>query len=771
MVITGKSGAGKSTFLLHWVLNRKNKEFTLLHIFVGTSYQTLNTVFSQLIKQLNKELKINSEKDSIKGTPDSNSVVDNFFEIINEIEKTTKLVVVIDGVDQIISTQFLNITGLLERQLPNNVKLIFSTNQTLAFNRNFVFHEIISPNADAVIQVILRREGKYLEYNNIINSFSDIKEKDLLPIVPIILVRHLMLVAKYDNFNKIVAEYHPYFMSIEEMYKIYFKTISNMLNIDIIKHINTYIYVSRSGLSKYLIKKLMSYYNSEEIDRIISVFNFEYNRDIDNKLTFQNSIIKNTLYNLFICNKSNEINARISIAKELWNKKDKDNILELTFQLYKIISYSEVDNLLHYMEKLKHILSDIDNVMNIFDNDEFAINKYLAVIKDNNFTVTWNDKIKKKFLDNNNSFTKYSKRYPLMLLNLAKYNEVIKWYNYYETSYKNTFNDINYIVLYYKNIAEAYLYIDDITKADSYLHKAIDLEGVDNNYLLPVYNLLGFVNKEKGLYKTSIEYYNKYLDIIFKKSGINTPKVALIYNNIARVYSTTAQHEKSLEYNIKALTIRKEMLGDNHPDTTMSLNNIAVDYLNMGETEKALDYMVESYNTRKIVLGEYHPYTIMNVNNLGAINYKLHRYDSALMYFKEAKKLNEAVLGYNHKDTGMVYNNLAKTYAAMEDFKKAHKYYSKAKNIYISSFSKNHLYVGTVYSNLGDLYRQFNKNIYAIFMYSKDVKIRLINLGYNNSETQGVITKLKDSYVSLIKFENIVQKIIDKKIKKWKVEL
>jgi tetratricopeptide (TPR) repeat protein len=89
-----------------------------------------------------------------------------------------------------------------------------------------------------------------------------------------------------------------------------------------------------------------------------------------------------------------------------------------------------------------------------------------------------------------------------------------------------------------------------------------------------LYNNIGDVCDNLGLYEKAIEVFGKALKILDKTVGYYHPSTATVLNNIGTTYYEQEKYNEAMEYYGKALEIRIKVLRSDHPDTMAAQENI-----------------------------------------------------------------------------------------------------------------------------------------------------------------------------------------------------
>jgi len=199
-------------------------------------------------------------------------------------------------------------------------------------------------------------------------------------------------------------------------------------------------------------------------------------------------------------------------------------------------------------------------------------------------------------------------------------------------------------------IAVCQTYDKDYTGSESTSIEAITLlENLDKNndvekYKGFIYNNLGIVFNELGLYKESLKYHNRALILKRNLKGNFQRSIGLSENNIAFVYKNLGQYDLAINRYQKILE-NKELI-KNYPDVyVLALGNYANTLYLSKRYEKLPELYLKALRISDSINNTYnaiiiHQHLAEYYNN---INYK----DSAKYYAYKAKTISEE---YNNDD-------------------------------------------------------------------------------------------------------------------------
>lgn len=116
------------------------------------------------------------------------------------------------------------------------------------------------------------------------------------------------------------------------------------------------------------------------------------------------------------------------------------------------------------------------------------------------------------------------------------------------------------------------------------------LKSKPNFYRINAYTLLGIVNKDRGFYVTSLDFYLKALNTAEKLKDF--PRQSACLNNIGSVYQLQGNYSQAIEYFNKSLAIEEKL---NQPiQKSIRFYNIGECYKDLDSLDLALTYFNNS---------------------------------------------------------------------------------------------------------------------------------------------------------------------------------
>ncbi len=162
-----------------------------------------------------------------------------------------------------------------------------------------------------------------------------------------------------------------------------------------------------------------------------------------------------------------------------------------------------------------------------------------------------------------------------------------------------------------------------------------DAESLLNNYIqiwapnvTELFYRLGKVNKLRGNYDKTIEFYKICLAIDKKIYGEIHSEIAIDHTNLGSVYTSKGLFHKSIAYTQKALEME---LGLPEKDTSAiaaRLNNLGYAYDGLGDLKTALQYFESAYNLANEIWGIEDQRLIIVENKIDELKMKIKKSES-----------------------------------------------------------------------------------------------------------------------------------------------
>ena len=203
-----------------------------------------------------------------------------------------------------------------------------------------------------------------------------------------------------------------------------------------------------------------------------------------------------------------------------------------------------------------------------------------------------------------------------------------------------TINDLESLIILYRNIGIAYSSLQDYPMAIDYYHKSASIAQKieDDNQLSITFNNIGVLYTRWNYLDSSLFYLNKAL-FIDKKNNYELNQ-SYRFTNLGLVYEKKDDQNTALSYYIKALNLKKKF--DDKKGQAIVNNNIGTIYLSQKKYKEAEVYCK---NAIEIVKETGFYLSVRKIHkNLSDIYLASNQHLKALEEYKTYKHLNDSVL-------------------------------------------------------------------------------------------------------------------------------
>jgi tetratricopeptide (TPR) repeat protein len=205
---------------------------------------------------------------------------------------------------------------------------------------------------------------------------------------------------------------------------------------------------------------------------------------------------------------------------------------------------------------------------------------------------------------------------------------------------------------------------DVLDKADNLLKASLNQP--TSFYSVNAYTIFGIVNKNRGYYVTSLDYYLKALNAAEKINDI--PRRSACLNNIGSVYQLQGKFQLAIDYFYKSLELEKKL--QNPLQKSIRYYNLGECYKDLDNLEMALTFFNNSLLIeKKAKNNEGIAYAQLGIAD---VYIRIKRYTDAEITLNETKRLlidnhSEEIIIY-HKLCGKLKKELSDLDGALQEF-------------------------------------------------------------------------------------------------------
>lgn len=791
LVVTGKSGMGKSALIANWLKDIESNDaitYNIIYHFVGNSfggnsyYDVLQHISDELFDLYDGlELRMGNEE----------SIEEKAQHYMTEaVQKGDKpMLIVIDGINQIDNQNQAKLLNWLP-QSTHKVKYLFSTLEDDETMQTFLRREYlvytVTPldERNKFIIDYLSLVGKKLDGNQIRRILKNKITENTLVLKT--LLDELICFGSYEHLNEridfyLAATSIPGFFDrmlqrLEQDYMDVQRLLSliavsehglsedELLGITDMRQMDFHLFycaisahlVNRGGLlvfaHQYITNAIVSRYHLEEVDsskpyreEIISYFSKE-------EIIDRNRQISELAYQYYSVDDCENL-YKIILSFEAFEYFDSTTMREALLALYwrKLLKSNPEKYQLHDYLDLPHEGIPV-NELPYLELGAFSVN-YLA-----KYDVS--TRIFEEFLSLLQTCGEKDSQILAMVLIItgSVYNKLSKYElarDYYQRALEIVKNsrkaDCLEAATIYNNLGIVNYNLCDYAQALNLIKKALNICerkcGSEHLVTSALYNSLGAVYKDYGKYSLALDNHKKALYIYEKLLGFENPYTAKTYDYLGLVYLHLDNNEQALTSFKEALRINEKILGSDHPDTATSYNNLGLVYCRyIGDYVQALFFYQKALNIWEKLWGVDQADTASCYNNIGLAYHSLNDYTHALEFFQKALNARSKILPLDHPDIAESLNGIGLVYQELNEYEYALEYYQKALSIYKKKKDIDQIKTAQIYDIIGSVYLQLDKKDKAIVFLKKALNVRKKMLGVDHPDSVSSYNIIGDVY-------------------------
>ncbi|SMO89253.1 serine/threonine-protein kinase [Gracilimonas mengyeensis] len=290
--------------------------------------------------------------------------------------------------------------------------------------------------------------------------------------------------------------------------------------------------------------------------------------------------------------------------------------------------------------------------------------------------------------------------------------------------------------------------IEELDTADSLAQKAIQVAQSQNeensSQLASSFHTLALVERGRGNYDKSIEYFNRSLEL---EGPTNTPadsNYAARLSALAYVLRLDNNLDEAAQKNKEAITIQKRLYGETNIELAESLYIQASILRVLGRFEEALKYQLDSYNMVKELVEPPHPGLSANLSNLALLMERTGDYAAAEKYSRQSLEMNIQLYGENHSEVASSLRNIASSLNLQNKHAEALPYLERALDVVKKAFPSTHLHWAYTYNDLGNTYINLEQLEKAEPLLLKSLEIKRTSLGEKHLSVTATLNNLAE---------------------------
>lgn len=750
LVVTGPSGVGKSALIANWIKEleiKKDLPYKIIYHFVGNTFG--GNGYEEILQHISDEL-LEICKDQETSSFNYKSLKEKAQCYMSEaVKKSTKIMIIIDGVNQIQDYDNAKLLNWLP-QSAHNVKYLFSTlesDETMHtfLRRKYPIYTVglldDKQRLDFIVKY-LENVGKHLnssQQNRILNN-----SKNESPLVLKTLLDELICFGSYIFLDNRI----DYYLSAPSIPDFFERMLQRMEeDYTDVKRILSLIAISEQGLSE---NEIIAITGVRQID--FHLFYCAFSTHLVTRgglLTFSHQYITDAVWNRYQLKRTEASRERRKEIISYFSTKAEANsdrkISELAFQYYNtddnenlfqlILSFSAF-SIFYKTEKGKSLLASYWRQLIDSDPNKYHLDSYLELPHDNLQT----DDI--PYLEIGIFVQQY----------FADNNTCIEYNQAFQRIASNS-RDVNYLKISasYTNSGQAYLGLGLYQKALESLHESLSLYQTKYDYIHPeaaiCYGAIGMCYNAIGNYSVAMDYNARCLRLCERFFGEYDIRTITAYHNIGCIYRYQEDYANALDYYFRALNLRQNILGTEAIENATSYDNISVIYLIVDNLDEALKFAVAAMSLYEKLLGTYHLDTAMSYNNIGSILLKQGKLSDALLFFSKSLEIRKSIMKKDHVDIAQSLTNIGICYRKMGKLQDALEYALEALEVNkrCLDINKEHPLIAQSYNNIGAIYYSMKQYPEAQKYYMLALELQKKNWGLQHVDA--AITQMSIGHV------------------------
>ncbi|MCY2987443.1 MAG: tetratricopeptide repeat protein [Planctomycetota bacterium] len=668
LVVLGESGIGKSALLANWVQHHREQhpqDFVLAH-YVGSTSESTDAVrlMHRLTRELRHHLKLPGDADV---APEQVRV--ELLRVLSQIPADDRVILVLDGLNQLDDVNHAPDLGWLPSEFPANVRVVVSTlpGRSLdAVRRRHWPETTVGPLAvserNALIVAYLAEYGRRLspEIGDRIASAPPCTNPLFLRAV----LDELRICGEHDRLGQQVADY----LDAKEPQELYVRILQRWEQDysggrDLVRRSLSLLWAARRGLSEQELLELLGedglslpqetwepLYLAAEHSLLARSDLLDFSHDYVRRAVQQHYIETDQDPKRYHRELADFFDRRITLS----NRK----LDELPWQLQRAEQW----------ESLKNLLADMSVFMRFREDERRKVE----------LQSYW--------------------------LRLAKIHDPCEVYRRAVTHWENDLWAIDRLPSALSHLGLFHYERAEYDAAEPVFHRALAIDeqsfGPEHSNVAVGLNNLAQLLQATDRLGEAEPLMRRALAIDEQSFGPEHPNVAIGLDNLALLLKATNRLGEAEPLFRRALAITEQSYGAEHPGVAKCLDNLASLFHvtnRLGEAEllhrRALAIFEQSY-------GAEHPDVATCLNNLASLLKATNRLGEAEPLFRRALAIAEQSYGAEHPGVATCLDNLASLLQATDRLGEAESLMRRALAIFEQSFGGQHPQVATCLVNL-----------------------------------------------------------------------
>lgn len=754
-LVHGLGGCGKTALLSAWAEQHfTGRDFVVTHLVGACDASDVHTnIMARITRILDEHFNLLTNLDG------EGSVEDKFKTVLAAAGNKAglhKIVLVIDGLDQLVPSSKAARLTWLPYSLPSSVYVVASANtmtdaHKICTDRGCVAINIAPLSLEEqhdLVEKYLSKYSKRLTSSQTRLVTGDGKTASN-PMFLTTLLAELRLTSSFENLEQDISHYTGAKFT-QQLYGLIFARWEADQGARVIDELLSVLYCARQGLAaEELLTVLrlagipMSPVAWQNVLTTVAGSSFSAITQQNGVLRMGNKRVKKAIREKYL-KKEEKIQAKHELLIKLFEQKsafltEDRRCVELAFSLFKA----------QKIETLYDLLSSPDTGFILFDQlctgDRFDLLRYWRRCEPDPLRV---ETVYMNLMELHER-TSDKQRWSEILQRLGFYLEGLTCYEgagrVWEQKLKLDRSlygtDDDRLAVSLLGLALCCEKREQLEEAEQAAQQALRLRvkkfGETHPQTVQVLMTVATLAKRRGHYKQADNIYKSLLgniEEIYGAGYTHHPDYARILEGQGDVYRKEARFSEALDLYTKANVINAEFYGESAPSFSRNLKNIALIHKKQGNLSTAEALYRRCLAITLSLCGEKHADTGRVINELADVLRKNGNLDAAEGMYKRSLAITQTLLGENHIDVVQTIMDLALILKKRGLYPEAQASYEKCLGIVEATLGKTHYKYAELLNQLGDVHRKLSRYDMALALYREALSINKAALGLKHIE-------------------------------------
>ena len=575
LALVGTSGSGKSTLLADWV---KDKTQAVVY-HVGAKGRSLQEVLAELYQahwpDLPEEVRSGDER----------KLKEQFSTFLQELVKTGVNLLVMDGLNQLELEQYdTEPLSWIPRELPDGVKLVFSTTQQAA---GFEICEVPKVDLFEILRHILRLEGKELETDTIEQALAQAEFIDgQLPIMARLIYHEIVENFDYESIRNKLAEHLSTAGDVKTLYLRMIQRLEARIGKELVQSVLALLWSAKDGLRYEDLLAILKPQRPDVMGDMLNMLYHEFSRDYLGRLRFRHSHLTEAVRSLYADQTGQMRELILAHMDSAYDKEGQTwQLIEIAKQLYDIKDTT----------RMEAILSHAKAAFALYSHNPIMFAQYFRIVPRNEeLPYIWEQGID-----------------------------------------INDYSEVSFVAFYLQLSGDLLASRRWRTLA---LRLGTDLLGRNHYEIAKTNNAIGFTLQQVDQFDQALRYHMEALDICESLGGDAYGYTGMTCDEIGKDHLGAENFSEAKRWFDRAIKILESTPGTAHVYTARAYNDMLVLYQTLGDLAEAEKWGIRAVAAYEAAdkSGFSNNETAAGYLNLAQIYAGQHKFDEAYSLAKKA---------------------------------------------------------------------------------------------------------------------------------------